>query len=145
DGVTELCDEAGEEYGTERLVDLLAGRLEEEPRKLVDLVHDDMVAFSRSHRFDDDSTIVVVRRRLEEDRPIMHRLVAYAHNGVERFSLDRDEMVVGSDAACDIHLPFSGVGHRHARVLTAGETISIEDLGSRRGILLNGERVKSAR
>lgn len=74
----------------------------------------------------------------------MHRLVAYAHNGVRRFNLDRGEMVVGSDEDCDITLPFAGVGHHHARVRTVGDQILIEDLGSRRGILVNGERVKSA-
>lgn len=74
----------------------------------------------------------------------MHRLVAYAHNGVRRFNLDRGDMVLGSDEDCDITLPFAGVGHHHARVRTQGDRISIEDLGSRRGILVNGERVKNA-
>lgn len=73
----------------------------------------------------------------------MHRLVAYAHNGVRRFNLDRAEMIVGSDEDCDITLPFAGVGHQHAKVRTVGDQILIEDLGSRRGILVNGERVKS--
>ncbi len=74
----------------------------------------------------------------------MYRLVAYAHNGVRRFSLDRAEMILGSDEASDIHLPFAGVGHSHAKIRTSGDTVEIEDLGSRRGILVNGDRVKFA-
>lgn len=73
----------------------------------------------------------------------MYRLVAYAHNGVRRYNLDRGEMVLGSDQACDIVLPFAGVGHTHARVKTTGDLVTIEDLGSRRGTLVNGEKVKS--
>ena len=73
----------------------------------------------------------------------MYRLVAYAHNGVRRYNLDRGEMILGSDQGCDIVLPFAGVGHTHARVKTAGDLVTIEDLGSRRGTLVNGEKVKS--
>lgn len=75
----------------------------------------------------------------------MYRLVAYAHNGVRRFNLDRDEMILGSDDACDITLPFAGVGHNHARIKTQGDVVTIEDLGTRRGLLVNGERVKNIR
>lgn len=74
----------------------------------------------------------------------MFRLVAYAHNGVQRFNLDRDRIVIGSDSDCDLHLPFSGVGHRHALVASDGQGVRIEDLGSRKGLLVNGERVKTA-
>jgi DNA-binding NtrC family response regulator len=74
----------------------------------------------------------------------MYRLVAYAPNGVRRYNLDRGEMILGSDQGCDIVLPFAGVGHSHARVKIAGDLVTIEDLGSRRGILVNGDKVKSA-
>ncbi len=62
DGVTELNDEAGEEFGTERLSEVLREGHAEAPRWLVERVHERMVAFARSHRFDDDSTMVVLRR-----------------------------------------------------------------------------------
>ena len=75
----------------------------------------------------------------------MHRLVAYAHNGVQRWNVDRDELVIGSDEDCDVHLPFAGVGHRHARLMFGDGEVTIEDLGSRRGLLVNGERVRESR
>lgn len=74
----------------------------------------------------------------------MHRLVAYAEGGVQRFVLDRDEMVLGAGEECDIRLPFAGVGERHARLLGGGDQVRIEDLGARKGLVVNGERVKSA-
>ena len=72
----------------------------------------------------------------------MHRLVAYSHSGVRRFNVDRREMLIGSAESCDIRLPYAGVAAEHARLYAGGERLSIEDLGSRKGILINGERVK---
>ena len=74
----------------------------------------------------------------------MHRLVAYAHNGVQRFSVDRATMVIGSADSCDIQLPFSGVGSEHARLSAQRRGLRIEDLGTRKGVLVNGQRVKTA-
>lgn len=74
----------------------------------------------------------------------MHRLVAYAHDGVRRFAVDRDEMVIGSGDDCEIRLPFAGVAARHARLEAAGGRLAIEDLGARRGVVVNGEKVRRA-
>ncbi|RMH21786.1 MAG: FHA domain-containing protein [Acidobacteria bacterium] len=74
----------------------------------------------------------------------MHRLVAYVPNGVQRFVIDRSDMLIGSGDACDIRLPFAGVGPQHARLRTDGDSLRIEDLGSRKGLLINGERAKAA-
>ena len=74
----------------------------------------------------------------------MHRLVAYAPNGVQRFNIDRDLMIIGSGAGCNIRLSFSGVGPEHARLRVESNHLVIEDLGTRKGILVNGERVKQA-
>lgn len=74
----------------------------------------------------------------------MYRLVAYAHDGVQRFVLDRDEMVIGADEECDIHLPFAGVGGRHAKVFGQGNELHIEDLGARKGVAVNGEKIRSS-
>ena len=63
DGVTELNDEFGEEFGCERLAAVVLESHGQDLRWLVERVHDRMVAFARSHRFDDDSTLVVLRRK----------------------------------------------------------------------------------
>ena len=75
----------------------------------------------------------------------MHRLVAYAQNGVRRFAIDRAVMLIGSGENCHVHLPYAGVGREHARLEARGDEVRIEDLGTRKGVLVNGERVKAAR
>lgn len=74
----------------------------------------------------------------------MLRLVVYAPNGVERFPIDRDEMLLGSGGACDIVLPYAGVAQEHALLKSRGDVVQVDDLGSRRGLVVNGERVKHA-
>ena len=74
----------------------------------------------------------------------MLRLVAYAPDGVQRFPIHRDEMFIGSEEQCDICLPYTGVANRHARLVREGELLRIEDLGSRRGVLVSGKRVREA-
>lgn len=74
----------------------------------------------------------------------MLRLVAYAPDGVRRFAIHRDELVIGSQPGCDIYLPYTGVAQTHARLHYDGEELRIEDLGSRRGLTVSGRRVKDA-
>lgn len=74
----------------------------------------------------------------------MLRLVAYAPDGVHRFPVRRHELVIGSEEGCDVHLPYTGVAQQHARLSYDGQEIRIEDLGSRRGVLVDGKRVKEA-
>lgn len=74
----------------------------------------------------------------------MLRLVAYAPDGVRRFPINRSELIVGSHADCDIVLSYTGVAQRHARLLYDGSQLRIEDLGSRRGLLVSGHKTKEA-
>lgn len=74
----------------------------------------------------------------------MLRLVAYAPDGVRRFPIHRDELLIGSEPGCDVYLPYTGVAQNHARLRFDGERLRIEDLGSRRGTTVAGRRVKDA-
>jgi len=74
----------------------------------------------------------------------MLRLVAYAPDGVHRFPVRRRELVIGSEEGCDVLLPYTGVAQQHARLSYDGQEIRIEDLGSRRGVLVDGKKVKEA-
>ncbi len=62
DGVTELSSSNGDELGTDPLFAILKSGKWQDANELVDLVHDSMCAFAASDRFDDDSTLVVLRR-----------------------------------------------------------------------------------
>jgi len=74
----------------------------------------------------------------------MLRLVAYAPDGVRRFPLSEGEMVIGSAAECEIALPYTGVAQRHAVLHFDGQVLKIEDLGSRKGMLVAGRKVREA-
>lgn len=74
----------------------------------------------------------------------MLRLVAYAPDGVQRFPIDRREMLIGSGEDCDITLPYSGVARNHAVLRWLGDLVQVDDMGSRRGLLVNGEKVRHA-
>lgn len=57
--------------------------------------------------------------------------------------LDRADLTIGRDGSCGICLPDEGVSREHARLtLTDGRGWLVEDLGSRNGTLVNGERVQ---
>jgi DNA-binding NtrC family response regulator/pSer/pThr/pTyr-binding forkhead associated (FHA) protein len=74
----------------------------------------------------------------------MLRLVAYAPDGVRRFPVPRSELLIGSWPECDIYLPYTGVAQRHAKLSYDGNELRIEDLGSRRGMLVSGKKVREA-
>jgi transcriptional regulator with AAA-type ATPase domain len=72
----------------------------------------------------------------------MLRLVAYAPDGVRRFPVLRSELLIGSRPECDIYLPYIGVAQKHAVLRYDGTELRIEDLGSRKGTLVSGRKVR---
>lgn len=61
--------------------------------------------------------------------------------GRTRREVDKETLVVGRGAGCDIHLPDPRVSRQHCRIELRGEELWIEDLGSRFGTRLNGRAV----
>ncbi|MDP9033916.1 MAG: FHA domain-containing protein [Myxococcota bacterium] len=55
--------------------------------------------------------------------------------------LPEGEFAVGRSADCQLSLDDPLVSRRHARLIVASESVTIEDLHSRNGILINGTRV----
>lgn len=74
----------------------------------------------------------------------MLRLVAYSPDGVTRYPLHTSPLTLGSGDACDIRLPYTGVAREHARLHLEDGDLRIEDLGSRKGVLVAGEKVREA-
>ncbi|HVS00768.1 MAG TPA: sigma 54-interacting transcriptional regulator [Thermoanaerobaculia bacterium] len=74
----------------------------------------------------------------------MLRLVVYAPDGVLRFPVHRSELLIGSLPECDICLPYTGVAQQHARLRFDGSELRIEDLGSRKGTLVGGRKIRES-
>jgi DNA-binding winged helix-turn-helix (wHTH) protein len=53
--------------------------------------------------------------------------------------------VLGRDPACAVWIDSSFVSRRHARIVVAGSSVTIEDLGSHNGTSVNGERIEGPR
>jgi len=68
DGVTEAFDDAGEEFGEQRLVDALRLHRDRAPESLLACVVDEVRSFS-PHEQHDDLTLIVARRRSTSRRP----------------------------------------------------------------------------
>jgi diguanylate cyclase (GGDEF)-like protein len=92
----------------------------------------------------------------EEERPTdpgvpLQRAVAAAQSvfvrmdGAEAgriYSLENDEVYIGRGVENQVVIEDSGVSRRHARVVRLGKRYTIEDMGSRNGTFVQGERVK---
>jgi len=55
--------------------------------------------------------------------------------------LEQGSNVLGRGTEADVRLPDTGVSRKHADVQLAGGTVTVEDLGSTNGTLVNGRRV----
>jgi diguanylate cyclase (GGDEF)-like protein len=61
----------------------------------------------------------------------------------EVFQLNQIELVIGRAAGSAIRCRDNGVSRRHARVATRDHRVTVEDLASANGTLVNGERITS--
>lgn len=58
-----------------------------------------------------------------------------------RFALDREEILIGRGSDCHIQLKDPRVSRKHAQITIKAGQLTIEDLDSTQGVLINGERV----
>ena len=62
----------------------------------------------------------------------------------EQFPLFVGENIVGRAPEANVRLEASGVSRRHARIEVAGDHVHIEDLGSKNGTAVRGQRITAA-
>ena len=64
--------------------------------------------------------------------------------GTARTPLVKGASVIGRDPGATIWLDLPGVSRQHARVVVAGEHVTVADLDSKNGTYVRGERIQSA-
>jgi len=81
----------------------------------------------------------LIRSDAESDRPILLILTGERLGTV--VSLDRLPLTIGRDPLVELVVPDEAVSRRHTRLARCPDGILLEDLGSRNGTVVNGERV----
>src|SRR6185369_14053100 len=69
------------------------------------------------------------------------RLRHLQHN----FELTPGEFVIGRSAECQLALDDPLVSRKHAELVISAESVTIKDLGSRNGVVVNGIKIDSSR
>ncbi|MEM6329610.1 MAG: SpoIIE family protein phosphatase [Planctomycetota bacterium] len=69
--------------------------------------------------------------------------LAQGANPAKKFELDADSSVIGRSGDCHIAIDVAAVSRRHAVVHREGGRFFVEDLGSRNGTLVNGQKIAS--
>jgi DNA-binding winged helix-turn-helix (wHTH) protein len=59
----------------------------------------------------------------------------------ESIELPAGTSVIGRDRGCAVQIDADSISRRHARVNVCGDKVSIEDLGSKNGVWVAGERI----
>ncbi|MGD8372446.1 MAG: ATP-binding protein [Syntrophobacterales bacterium] len=62
----------------------------------------------------------------------------------QAYPLDDDEVIIGRDASCQVSLDDRTLSRQHAKIMRHDGVLTIEDLGSVNGILVNGVRVSKS-
>jgi two-component system, cell cycle response regulator len=76
----------------------------------------------------------------ERDRACL--IVIRGLNVGEMYKLNKREMILGRGQNADVEILDDGISRRHAAVHFGDEGVALEDLGSRNGTFLNGQRVE---
>jgi DNA-binding winged helix-turn-helix (wHTH) protein len=66
-------------------------------------------------------------------------------SGRREFDLVDGENIIGRDGEAAIRLNGPGISRRHARIIVAADRVTIEDLGSKNGTYVQGERIAGVR
>src|SRR5918999_5087336 len=76
--------------------------------------------------------------------PLVLRVVSGAATGTELPLLPGQTVVVGRAAACQLVVDDPDVSRRHAQLVVGPRQVTVADLGSRNGVLLDGHAVMGA-
>ena len=59
-----------------------------------------------------------------------------------KYDIEKNEIYIGRNETCEIFIDDEDVSRVHAKVVTEGEYVYIQDLGSTNGLLVNGDKIQ---
>ena len=68
-------------------------------------------------------------------------VVIYGHDLGRKHSLDNPSLTLGRSNKCDIQIDQESVSRAHSRIINAGRSVRIRDLGSTNGTYVNEEHI----
>ncbi|MFI5119114.1 MAG: FHA domain-containing protein [Thermoanaerobaculia bacterium] len=57
------------------------------------------------------------------------------------FELQPGDNILGRDSEASVVIPMKSISRRHARIFVSGDTVTLEDLGSKNGTWVQGRRI----
>ncbi len=69
-------------------------------------------------------------------------VLKFGERVLREIPLEKPEVTIGRNPACDIHIDNLAVSSSHARIAREGEKFFVEDLGSLNGTFLDGKRIE---
>jgi hypothetical protein len=88
--------------------------------------------------------IADVKEEVDADTAAIKPPAYWLTTGTQTFPLQPGEQIVGRDPASAIWLDSPKVSRRHARVSVVEDRVAIEDLGTKNGTYVRGERLSAA-
>jgi len=85
------------------------------------------------------SIIVEGLEEADEDTPV---LTLDGPEGLHRFALVGEQVVIGRAQTCDIAIGHKSISRRHMRIEMRDGKFFVEDLGSQNGVKIHGKRIK---
>ena len=79
--------------------------------------------------------------KIPASRILARKHLTQGEDTFERVNFRGEQMVLGRDPSCDYPLDYPMISWRHALLRRTSEGIYVEDLGSRNGTFVNGERI----
>lgn len=79
----------------------------------------------------------------DREKPVL--VVNEGERAGQRWTVERESVIIGRGKECDIVLSEQQVSRQHIKIKLVGETYYMEDLNSRNGTWLNGEQISGER
>jgi DNA-binding winged helix-turn-helix (wHTH) protein len=120
------------EHNLARLVLVLRTRIGDDARtpRFIRTVHGFGYAFS--------GKVSELHRRQPRAAASIHCRLVW---GEREIALAEGESILGRDPEAVVWIDRSSVSRRHARIVISGDTVTVEDLGSKNGTFLSGRRI----